>query len=117
MYVASPKYFIEKLFSNDSLVSCNIWTSFPISNMSSTYKIRKFTLFPLNLTTSSRLENVHVIMITLDEAKRFDYLIKANIPTPRCLLQPINGFLKFAYLVSISRIDKTLGLYHIHVLG
>src|SRR4051794_29967479 len=37
------------------------------------------------------------------------------IPTPGCLLQSINGSLKFAYLVSILRTDKTLGLYHIQL--
>src|SRR4051812_49902785 len=45
----------------------------------------------------------------------FDHLIKTLIPTSGCLLQSIDGSLKFAYLVSIFRIDKTFGLHHIQL--
>ena len=51
--------------------------------------------------------------ISLYKPKRFDHLIKANVPTPRCLHQPIDGALELAYLVSIFRIDKTFRLHHI----
>ena len=42
---------------------------------------------------------------------RFDELIKAYIPTPRCLHQSIDGSLELAYFVSTFRIDKTFWLY------
>ena len=38
---------------------------------------------------------------------RFDELIKAYIPTPRCLHQSIDGSLELAHFVSTFRIDKT----------
>ena len=47
--------------------------------------------------------------------KRFDHLIKVNVPTPRCLHQPINRALELAHLVSILRIDKTFRLHHIQL--
>src|SRR3954471_3555328 len=53
--------------------------------------------------------------ISLYKTKTFDYLIKMLIPTSGCLLQPIYGPLKFAYLVSVFRIDKTFGLHHIQL--
>ena len=40
----------------------------------------------------------------------FDQLIKAYIPTPRCLHQSIDGSLELAYFVSTFRIDKTFWL-------
>ena len=43
----------------------------------------------------------------------FDQLIKAYIPTPRCLHQSIDGSLELAYFVSTFRIDKTFWLHHI----
>ena len=53
--------------------------------------------------------------MTLYKPEVFDHLIKTSVPTPGCLLQSINGTLKFAYLVSSFRIDKTFGLYHIQL--
>ena len=45
----------------------------------------------------------------------FDQLIKAYIPTPRCLHQSINGSLELAHFVSILWIDKTSRLHHIQL--
>ena len=45
----------------------------------------------------------------------FDQLIKAYIPTPRCLHQSIDGSLELAYFVSTFRIDKTSWLHHIQL--
>ena len=45
----------------------------------------------------------------------FDQLIKAYIPTPRCLHQSIDGSLELAYFVSTFRIDKTFWLHHIQL--
>ena len=39
--------------------------------------------------------------------KRFDSVIKACIPTLRCLHQSIDGSLELAHFVSTFRIDKT----------
>ena len=38
----------------------------------------------------------------------FDELIKAYIPTPRCLHQSTDGSLELAHFVSTFRIDKNL---------
>src|SRR3954469_17709469 len=77
--------------------------SFPINSMSSTYNMRNATHFLVNAGFS----------ISLHKPKRFDHLIKANVPTPRCLHQPIDGALELAYFVSILRIDKTFWVHHI----
>ena len=45
----------------------------------------------------------------------FDQLIKAYIPTLRCLHQSIDGSLELAYFVSTFRIDKTFWLHHIQL--
>jgi hypothetical protein len=42
------------------------------------------------------------IMFTLDEAKQFDYFLKANVPTLICLLQSINGVQKYENFVRTS---------------
>src|SRR4051812_42587587 len=46
-YAASPMSFIEKLFLSDSFTSLRKFLSFPINNMSSTYKTRKTLALPL----------------------------------------------------------------------
>ena len=38
---------------------------------------------------------------------RFDSVIKAYIPTPRCLHQSIDGSLELAYFLNTFRINKT----------
>src|SRR3989337_2368994 len=53
--------------------------------------------------------------VSLYKTKSFDHLIKANIPTLRCLHQSIDGSLELAYFVSILRIDKTFWLHHIQL--
>src|SRR3954466_5848835 len=45
----------------------------------------------------------------------FDQLIKAYIPTLRCLHQSIVGSLELAYFVCTFRIDKTFWLHHIQL--
>src|SRR3990170_154275 len=46
---------------------------------------------------------------TLYKPKCFDHLIKAYVPTPRCLLQSIEGPLEFAYLLASLRSTKPSG--------
>src|SRR4051812_123369 len=81
--------------------------SFPINSMSSTYNMRNATELPLTFLVNAGFS------ISLHKPKRFDHFIKANVPTPKCLHQPIDRALELAYLVSILRIDKTLRLHHI----
>src|SRR4051812_22281107 len=81
--------------------------SFPINSMSSTYNMRNVYRAPTHFLVNAGLS------ISLHKPKRFDNFIKANVPTPRCLHQPIDGALELAYLVSIVRIDKTFRLHHI----
>ena len=45
----------------------------------------------------------------------FDQLIKAYIPTLRCLHQSIDGSLELAHFVSTFRIDKTFWLFHMQL--
>ena len=45
----------------------------------------------------------------------FDHTIKAYIPNPRYLHQPINGLLELAHFVSTFWIDKTFWLHHIQL--
>ena len=47
--------------------------------------------------------------------KRFDSVIKAYIPTSRCLHKSIDGSLDLAHFVSTFRIDKTFWLHHIQL--
>jgi hypothetical protein len=50
-------------------------------------------------TTTNLLVNTRFFYV-LDEAKLFDHFIETKIPTPRCLLQSIDGPLKFAYFAT-----------------
>ena len=60
---------------------------------------------------------VYVSLIQiLSETKRFDRLIKPNVPTPRHLLKPINGLLQLAYQAILFVSYKALWLLHIDVL-
>ena len=45
----------------------------------------------------------------------FDHIIKVKIPAPICLLQPMNGQLKFTYMSSIPRIIQTSLLYRLQL--
>src|SRR3989337_2280982 len=101
--------FFEKLLSNTPLCFPENTTSFPINNMSFTYTYQKGcsarTHFLVNtgFTTS------------LYKTICFNQLIKAYIPTPRCLHQSIDGSLEHAHFVSTFRIDKTFWLHHIQL--
>ena len=78
-------------------------TSFPINNMSSTYTYQKCCSAPTHfLVNTSFLQ-------TLYKPKSFDHLIKAYVPTPRCLLQSIEGLLEFAYLLASLGSTKPSG--------
>ena len=52
----------------------------------------------------------------LNETKRFDCLIKTNVPTSGRLLKSINGLLQLVYQVILSAGHKTFWLLHIDVL-
>ena len=75
-------------------------TLFLINNMSFTYTYQKGcsapTHFPVNTGFTASVYKTIC----------FDQLIKAYIPTPRCLHQSIDGLLELAHFVSIFRIDK-----------
>ena len=78
-------------------------TSFPINNMSSIYTYQKCCSAPTHfLANTSFLQ-------TLYKPKCFDHLIKAYVPTPRCLLQSIEGSLEFAYLLASLGSTKLFG--------
>src|SRR6266496_3851948 len=78
-------------------------TSFPINNMSSTYTYQKCRSAPTHpFVNTSFLQ-------TLYKPKNFDHLIKAYVPTPRCLLQSIEGSLEFAYLLASLGSTKPSG--------
>ena len=79
-------------------------TSFLINNMSTTYTHQKFysAPTPLEIQVSHKL---------LYKPKIFDHLIKAYIPTPRCLLQSLKGSLELAYLLASLGSTKLFWLY------
>ena len=79
-------------------------TSFPMNNMSSTYTYQKSYRTPTHFLVNTSFS------VSLYKTKSSDHLIKANIPTPRCLHQ-----LELAYFFSILRIDKTFWLHHIQL--
>src|SRR3989337_3231572 len=109
MQVASPRSFIEKfLFKYPFMLSRNS-ISFPINNMSFTYNIRKCYRAPTHFLVNTGFT------VSLYKIICFDHLIKAYIPTPRCLHQSIDGSLELAYFVSTLRIDKTFRLHHIQL--
>ena len=75
--------------------------------MSSIYTYQKCCSAPTHfLANTSFLQ-------TLYKPKCFDHLIKVYVPTPRCLLQSIEGLLEFAYLLASLGLTKTFWLYHI----
>ena len=78
-------------------------TSFPINNMSSTYTYQKCCSAPTHFLVNTSFS------INLYKPKRFDHLIKANLPTPRCLLQSIEGSLELAYLLASLGSTKPSG--------
>ena len=76
-------------------------TLFPINNMSFTYTYQKCCRAPTHFLVNTGFSE------SLYKTICFDQLIKAYIPTPRCLHQSIDGSLELAHFVSTFRIDKT----------
>ena len=70
-------------------------TSFLINNMSTIYTYQKFYSAPTHFFGNTSFSQ------TLYKPKIFDHLIKAYIPTPRCLLQSLEGLLELCIFVSI----------------
>ena len=98
---------LKKLLSNTPLCFPENSTSFPINNMSFTYTYQKGCSAPTHfLVNTGFTASLYKIIC-------FDQLIKAYIPTPRCLHQSIDGSPDLAHFVSTFRIDKTFWLYHI----
>ena len=87
----------------------NNYTLFPINNTSFTYTYQKCCSAPTHFLVNTGFTASLYKTICLDQ------LIKAYIPTPRCLHQSIDGSLELAYFVSTFRIDKTFWLHHIQL--
>ena len=99
----------EKLLSNTPLCFPENSILFLINNMSFTYTYQKCCSAPTHFLVNTGFT------ASLYKTICFDQLIKAYIPTPRCLHQSIDGSLELAYFVSTFRIDKTSWLYHIQL--
>ena len=84
-------------------------TSFLINNMLLTYIYQKGGSAPTHFIVTTGFT------ASLYKTICFDQLIKAYIPTPRCLHQSIDGSLELAHFVSTFRIDKTFWLHHIQL--
>ena len=85
--------FFEKLLSNSPLCFLENSTSFLINNMSFTYTYQKGCSAPTQfLVNTGFTASLYKIIC-------FDQLIKAYIPTPRCLHQSIDGSLELAHFV------------------
>ena len=93
--------FLYALQNNSTLSSIN--------NMSFTYTYQKCCSAPTHFLVNTSFT------ASLYKTICFDQLIKAYIPTPRCLHQSIDGSLELAYFVSTFRIDKTFWLHHIQL--
>ena len=107
--VALRRSFFEKLVSNTPLCFPENSTSFLINNMSFTYTYQKGCSAPTHFLVNTGFSK------SLYKTICFDQLIKAYIPTPRCLHQSIDGSLEHAHFVSTFRIDKTFWLHHIQL--
>ena len=101
--------FFENLLSNSPLCLPENSTLFLINNMSITYNYLKGCCAPTHFLVNTGF------IASLYKTICFDQLIKAYMPTPRCLHQSIDGSLELAYFVSTFRIDKTFWLYHIQL--
>ena len=84
-------------------------TLFPINNMSFTYTYQECCSAPTHFLVNTGFT------ASLYKTICFDQLIKAYIPTLRCLHQSIDGLLELAYFVSTFRINKTFWLHHIQL--
>ena len=95
-------------------------------NTPSVYTTREFLLAPTQichshirsrklLSSHSLLCKCRFLQLFWTTPKSFDHIIKVKIPAPICLLQPMNGQLKFAYMSSILRINQTYLLYQLQL--
>jgi len=84
-------------------------TLFPINNISFTYTYQKWCSAPTHFLVNT------CFTVNLYKTICFDQLIKAYIPTLRCLHQSIDGSLELAHFVSNFRIEKTFWLHHIQL--
>ena len=100
---------LKKLFSNTPLCFPENSTLFLINNMSFTYTYQKCCSAPTHFLVNTGFT------ASLYKTISFYQLIKAYIPTPRCLHQSIDGSLELAHFVSTFRIDKTFWLHHIQL--
>ena len=109
-YVSSfTEVFLWKTPFKYSFMLSRNSTLFQINYMSSTYTYQKCCSAPTHFLVNTGFT------ASLYKTICFDQLIKAYIPTPRCLHQSINGSLELAYFVSTFRIDKTFWLHHIQL--
>ena len=77
---------LKNSFQNTPLCFPENSTSFPINNMSFTYTYQKCCSAPTHFLVKTGFTT------SLYKTICFDQLIKAYIPTPRCLHQSIDGF-------------------------
>ena len=77
--------------------------------MSLTYTYQKGCSAPTHFIVNTGLSK------SLYKTICFYQLIKAYIPTPRCLHQSINGSPELAHLVGTFRTEKTFWLHHIQL--
>ena len=99
----------KELLSNTPLCFPENSTLFPINNMSFTYTYQKCCSAPTHFLVNTGFSK------SMYKTICFDQLIKAYIPTLRCLHQSIDGLLEHAHFVSTFRIDKTFWFYHIQL--
>ena len=108
MSAASPRSFIEKFLFRYLLCYPEILDYFQstICHPHIKFEMLQSTR---SLSCKYRLHRKSVKTIC------FDHLIKAYIPTLRCLHWSIDGSLELAHFVSTFRIDKTFWLHHIQL--
>ena len=92
---AYSRFSIEKHFSNNPICFPEILRHFWSLICQQHILIRNSIVLPL---TSLEIQVFHK---TLYKPKIFDHLIKVYIPTPRCLLQSLEGLLELCILISI----------------
>ena len=109
MLAVLPRYFFEKSFQTFLHSLQNNSTLSPINNMSFTYTYQKGCSAPTHFLGNTGFT------ASLYKTICFDQLIKAYIPTPRCLHQSKNGPLEPAHFGSTFRIEKTFWLHHIQL--
>src|SRR6187401_1607042 len=100
---------LKKLLSNTPLCFPEYSTLFLINNMSFTYTYQKCCSAPTHFLVNTGFT------ASLYKSICFDQLIKAYIPTPRCLHQSIDGSLELAHLLAPLGSTKTFWLHHIQL--